>query len=114
MHRRSVHLPICISSIPDTKLNARRFSGEDVVGAVESLVLVLDMNDYTIGLPDNGVGIPFSTINMEVSRGIVAKVNIATMGDTRRARALSMPEIIVLLNARWLGIEIMGSPEKVV
>jgi hypothetical protein len=70
------------------------------------------MNDYTIGLPDDGVGIPFSTVDMVISRGIVAEVNVATMGDTNRARALFLPKVIVLLNARWLSIEIMGGPKE--
>jgi hypothetical protein len=49
---------------------------------------------------------------MEVSRGIIFKINIATMSDTRRAGALFTVKVIVFLNARWLGIEIMRGPKK--
>jgi hypothetical protein len=47
---------------------------------------------------------------MEISRCIVSKVDIATMGDTRRATALSTVKVIVFLNGRRLGIEVMRGP----
>jgi hypothetical protein len=50
---------------------------------------------------------------MEISGSVVSKIDISTMRDTRRSRALTTVKVIIFLNGRRLGIEVVWSPGNI-
>jgi hypothetical protein len=103
-------LRVSKTSIPNTKFKAGRFSRINVFGSIPGLVLKYGVDYYTIGYPSDGIILPFNTISVELSRSVIAEIEISTMGKVGRSSICGAIPPVELLDTRRLSVEIMRGP----
>lgn len=102
-----LYLRVSETSIPNTKLNARRFRWENVFGSIPGICLVDRMDDFTVGDPSDRVILPFYTVSVEVSSKVLTKIDISAMGNTFGGIVSAAVPPVVFLDRRRLSVEVV-------